>query len=338
MGGGSVSDDGPTWIVLREQWLELVDEDVLAAVILEQMLQWQCLVIRKEDRGEWFKKSARGLASDLMDVWGHVSCSRRLNKLRELGLLESRETDDPRDPKEWRVKPDALKQKLESAEYAAPEFVQSTVFQTETHPVSERNASVSDVNTPVSERNASVSEMNRSTDTNNVYTPTSTSESASACENSEPEPDTEPDDPNDLAADGGSKLEDDPGDSEAADDLSAYEQLFELDEPTEFVEALADFHGVPVSSPGTLWMQACGNASGASEEQLRAYLDAKFADLAADERDFRARTIQKYVRQDASDWEEVIGESDDRSTAQRERHPGQLDEELGRDEEFEEVW
>jgi biotin operon repressor len=146
--------------------------------------------------------------------------------------------------------------------------------------------------------------------------------STPTCEGPEPEPDTEPDEPNTSK----------PDNTDSTNDLSEYEQLFEVDDAGRFVERLAEYHGVHIQSPGALWMQVRRNAMEADEEQLRQYLDAKLADLAADGTNYNARAIQRFIRQDASDWQEVVqgSEQDD----EPDRYPGQLDRDLGREDEL----
>jgi hypothetical protein len=317
----------PDRLTLREEWLQLCDEDVYGALILEQMIRWQTWVDNQEGR-EWIEKSSRDLSEDLGGIAGRTTCSKRLSSLEDMDILDSRVPDNPKDSKQWRVDFEALRARTIKAGYDYDAIHSDRVHETDTtRPGNGHDAST--------RRTRRVRETDRSIKTNNKDVHTSTSESAPACEDSEPAPDTTPDEP---AADGGTEVEGESNDSDA--DLSAYERVFEIDEPSEFVEALAAYHDIDIARPGALWGQARRGAMRAddnpSEAELRDYLDAKLAQFAEDDRDFDSQVIVRFIRQDAPEWKEVLGDNDDdrRNRQNRERLPGQLDRDLGREDEL----
>lgn len=125
--GSSGLNDDPKRLTVREEWVEITHQDLEAALVLEQLLQWQRWVHDRTDRDGWIQKSRSNLADDLLGTKSPSTLRRRLDKLEEMQLLESRPSDDAQtSKKEWRIDYQELRSQTIDAGYDWDTLIRSS--------------------------------------------------------------------------------------------------------------------------------------------------------------------------------------------------------------------
>lgn len=85
-----------------------------------------------------------------------------------------------------------------------------------------------------------------------------------------------------------------------------YERILAIDDNASFVDALFKYLDNPIGAPAALWTQVAQHASDATEEQRRQYIAEKATNVAEDPEGYDRRGIAGIVREDASNWRDVV--------------------------------
>ena len=82
-----------------------------------------------------------------------------------------------------------------------------------------------------------------------------------------------------------------------------YDDIWQIDDPEHFVAQIASFYDVEINSPSAVWSQVRRSAGfEVDADRLKTFLDVKLSDLAADETDYTPRAIQRFLREDVTEW------------------------------------
>jgi len=103
---------------VHEAFLKICDGDHTEAAILWQMIRWQRWIY-KQDR-EWFGMSAREMSEEILELASRPTCGRRMDSLESKGFVESKDSQNPTDSTEWKVKIATLQERVERAGYDWP--------------------------------------------------------------------------------------------------------------------------------------------------------------------------------------------------------------------------